>query len=95
MTESETKTAYFSIEQKLNKIHDLAIDRLNMLHDNLRDGYDYNVKAVFQTIDAYGYAEIITREEARLWILAIQSCPGHDNEGGRDWCAYCGIMKQN
>lgn len=25
-----------------------------------------------------------------LWVRRIATCPGHDDEGGRKWCAYCG-----
>ncbi len=30
-----------------------------------------------------------------LWLRRIKTCPGHDDEGGRDWCAYCGKMNKN
>lgn len=35
---------------------------------------------------------VLTAEQAELWIRRINTCPGHDDEGGRDWCAYCGYM---
>lgn len=34
----------------------------------------------------------VTRDQAELWVYRIATCPGHDDEGGRDWCAYCGEM---
>lgn len=34
----------------------------------------------------------ITEEQRELWLRRFQTCPGHDDEGGRVWCAYCGNM---
>ena len=31
-------------------------------------------------------------DHAELWRRRVQTCPGHDDEGGRAWCAYCGEM---
>jgi hypothetical protein len=33
---------------------------------------------------------VFSPEDAELWQRRVGSCPGHDDEGGRDWCAYCG-----
>ena len=30
--------------------------------------------------------------QAELWRRRVTTCPGHDDEGGRDWCAFCGSM---
>lgn len=30
-----------------------------------------------------------------LWRRRIATCPGHDDEAGRDWCAYCGKMPES
>jgi hypothetical protein len=27
-----------------------------------------------------------------LWLRCLTTCPGHDDEGGRSWCAFCGDM---
>lgn len=35
---------------------------------------------------------LLNSEQEELWLRRIQTCPGHDDEGGRDWCAYCGNM---
>jgi len=32
-------------------------------------------------------------ERAELWRRRVLTCPGHDDEGCRSWCAYCGNMK--
>jgi hypothetical protein len=34
----------------------------------------------------------ITDNEAELWQYRVQTCPGHDDEEGRQWCAYCGTL---
>jgi hypothetical protein len=36
----------------------------------------------------------LTVEESELWLRRINTCPGHDDEGGRKWCAYCGDLKE-
>lgn len=43
-------------------------------------------------IDAFKIVGLITPDEAKLWTHSIQTCPGHEDEGGRVWCAYCGNM---
>lgn len=37
-------------------------------------------------------AGLLTAEQRELWVRRLDSCPGHDDEGGRSWCAYCGTM---
>lgn len=34
-------------------------------------------------------------EHHELWLRRIDTCPGHDDEGGRNWCAYCGDMPRD
>lgn len=36
--------------------------------------------------------DAITEEQRELWTRRFSTCPGHDDEGGRVWCAYCGDM---
>lgn len=36
---------------------------------------------------------LLTDQERELWTLRIATCPGHDDEGGRVWCSYCGDMQ--
>lgn len=33
---------------------------------------------------------LLTDEQTELWTRRLDTCPGHDDEGGRRWCAYCG-----
>lgn len=35
---------------------------------------------------------LLTLEQLELWLRRLDTCPGHEDEGGRDWCAYCGNM---
>jgi hypothetical protein len=34
----------------------------------------------------------LNAEQAELWCRRLETCPGHDDEGGRRWCAYCGDL---
>lgn len=36
--------------------------------------------------------ELLTAEQEELWLRRLSTCPGHDDEGGRSWCAFCGDM---
>lgn len=40
------------------------------------------------------FCGVITPPIAELWQRRIETCPGHDDEGGRQWCAYCGDMPE-
>lgn len=35
---------------------------------------------------------LIADAQADTWLAAFRTCPGHDDDGGRSWCAYCGDM---
>lgn len=67
---------------------------LDDLHKSLRDdasiGPMHSARVTLKTFEAAG---VIDAQERRLRTLALQSCPGHDDEGGRTWCAYCGDLK--
>lgn len=58
-----------------------------------RDGppktYEEKTKAI---IAAFREVGLLTADMAELWTLRLEKCPGHDDEGGRAWCAYCGDM---
>ena len=38
-------------------------------------------------------ADLLTPQQEELWLRRLATCPGHDDEGGRSWCAYCGDME--
>lgn len=35
---------------------------------------------------------LITTLEVTQWTYCFDRCPGHEDEGGRSWCAYCGNL---
>lgn len=37
-------------------------------------------------------AGLLTVEQKELWLRRFTTCPGHEDEGGRSWCAYCGEL---
>jgi len=60
----------------------------------LRDGRETaTVAFVKGAISALAGIAILTADEKELWLRRIETCPGHDDAGGRDWCAYCGKLK--
>lgn len=45
-------------------------------------------------VDFAKEAGLLTPSQHELWTLRLQKCPGHEDEGGRDWCAYgCDMAK--
>jgi hypothetical protein len=38
-------------------------------------------------------ADLLTPQQAELWLRRFTTCPGHADEGGRAWCAYCGDLQ--
>lgn len=57
----------------------------------LRDDGTMSVRAKACIEFAYGLG-LLSPAQYELWCRRITTCPGHDDEGGRDWCAYCGKM---
>lgn len=37
---------------------------------------------------------LLSEDSRELWLRRIATCPGHDDEGGRSWCAYCGELER-
>lgn len=68
------------------------IEAHNDLRNNRNDRATGEVLGAINALHAVG---LLPDVQAALWAKAIQFCPGHDNEGGRDWCAYCGEMKES
>lgn len=44
------------------------------------------------SIGALHAAGVLDDKAKELWHRRIETCPGHETEGGREWCAYCGRM---
>ena len=36
---------------------------------------------------------LLNEDEQTGWSARRRQCPGHDDEGGRDWCAFCGKLE--
>ena len=47
---------------------------------------------LYGAIDAFATIGLFSAVERDGWKARIKNCPGHDDEGGRSWCAYCGDM---
>jgi hypothetical protein len=60
---------------------------------NLRNSQDIvTVASIRGAIVALREVGVLTSDQAELWERRILTCPGHDDEGGRQWCAYCGEL---
>lgn len=55
----------------------------------VRDDWQYKECAAACVRFAYTL-QLITLTEHDVWQAGLNTCPGHDDEGGRSWCAYCG-----
>lgn len=42
-------------------------------------------------IEAFHDLKVIDEFDYKGWLLKIETCPGHEDEGGWEVCAYCGI----
>lgn len=61
----------------------------------LRDGADLAaVSYVLGAIAALRLTGRLDRDAEELWRRRIATCPGHADEGGRSWCAFCGELKR-
>lgn len=68
-------------------------DGLHAIRLGLRD--DAGEKAMAWALGAVEGAHIggaLTDDERELWRRRMGECPGHDDEGGRVWCAFCGDL---
>ena len=74
-----------------------ATDFMQALWLEMRDGA--GPEAQFKAAGAIELARVVglfSDDIAELWLRRVRhSCPGHDDEGGRDWCAYCGEMNRD
>jgi hypothetical protein len=58
------------------------------------DGSDHALAIFKAKVDALAATGLLCEAEQELWMRRSASCPGHDDEGGRVWCAYCGNLTQ-
>lgn len=59
----------------------------------LRDDNTMPRLKLLEVIRGFHAVGLLTEEQHELWSLRLRTCPGHNDEGGRSWCAYCGDMK--
>jgi hypothetical protein len=82
------------IRERCLSVNPRAWDALRNLWYQLRDNASPVQMRSAGAVVLFAYhAGLLTSEQADLWWRRIQTCPGHDDEGGRVWCAYCGDLK--
>ena len=85
------KTKLSTEELALNVDKGLLDAELHNAWRELRDGVDA-IASLRKAIELLGRINFLTSKEVELWRLRIVNCPGHEDEGGRSWCAYCGYL---
>lgn len=67
-------------------------DALLLVWCSLRDDASREQIACAERVASFAYdAGLLTCDQIELWVRRFKECPGHDDEGGRSWCAYCGL----
>lgn len=56
------------------------------------DCSSHALAAVLAVVQGFRFVGIFTDRTTELWQRRLTTCPGHADEGGRDWCAYCGEL---
>lgn len=73
----------------------IAVADLHEEWRSLRDGNTKEAKSyVLGMVRAFCVLKLLDADDCELWKYRIGECPGHDDEGGRDWCAYCGKLSR-
>ncbi len=67
-----------------------TIEYINQCWRDCRNDYPYYSTVCIHAIKFAKHLGILNWEEGNRWEEKIKECPGHDDEGGRVWCAYCG-----
>jgi hypothetical protein len=68
-----------NVSATLDDVHAALCDDMRMLA---------TAKAI---VRSFRQANMLTDEEERLRLLALNQCPGHNSP--RAWCAYCGDVR--
>lgn len=72
---------------------DMTTDALREAWRGLRNGANATDVAFVRGMVEMGFVVgALSNEQVELWLRRIKECPGHNDEGWRDWCAYCGDM---
>lgn len=64
-----------------------VVDQLNSVWRDCRDD-GAGIQRLQSIVRFLFLSEILTEDDAELWHRRAETCPGHGDEGGRDWCAY-------
>lgn len=76
-----------------HRLRDRAAEHMRERWLELRDDAGVGpMDAAKGAIVALAETGLLTVEQRELWERRILTCPGHDDEAGRRWCAYCGDM---
>lgn len=96
MVNSQKPRSEAQLRERHTKICTQISDAETYLNERwrcLRDGAaSVEMAYVRGAIEALRSVGGMTDDGAELWLRRIETCPGHDDESGRDWCAYCGQM---
>ena len=66
---------------------------LDFLHRHLRNDNSPDAQLRYRAVaEAFRACGLIDGPTYSARLRNIRHCPGHGDEDGRDWCAYCGIM---
>ncbi len=69
-------------------------DELHRRWRELRNNGSVGAMSAMREVISFARAiGALTDDQAELWSRRIETCPGHGDEGGRSWCAYCGDLK--
>ncbi len=75
----------------MNVTDETTRDTLMELWRNLRNDISDRQKVFVCGAISFAFSVgLLNLEQRELWQRRIETCPGHDDEGGRYWCAYCG-----
>lgn len=59
----------------------------------MRDGAGSHIVCFWEhLVEAAFMFGFLNEEEMRGWKEKGRECPGHDDEGARAWCAFCGDL---
>jgi len=72
-----------------------ADEFLHMIWRDLRDDCSPVILArASGAVTALTSCGLLNALEAEAWLQRIARCPGHKDESGRSWCAYCGELSR-
>lgn len=70
-----------------------CVELLQRQWEQLRDdASELQVWLARQSAFVFELLGVLSTIECEGWIARFERCPGHEGEGGRTWCAYCGEM---